>query len=82
MGLDVVQYLKMTKDLELTYRQWHDGCDGLAMVAYADLDFANDKVSGKSVYGYVVYVGGNAVTWKSKKRRLLQHLLVQQSASG
>jgi hypothetical protein len=39
----------------------------LAVVAYADSDFANDKVSGKSVYGYVVYVGGNAVTWKSKK---------------
>jgi hypothetical protein len=59
MGLDVVRYLKGAKDLELTYRQ-HDGCDGLAVVAYADSDFANDKVTGTSVYGYVVYVGGNA----------------------
>jgi hypothetical protein len=31
----------------------HDGCDGLAVVAYADSDFANDKVSGKLVYGYI-----------------------------
>jgi hypothetical protein len=54
MGLDVVWYLKGAKDLELTYR-----CDGLAVVAYADSDFANDKVSGKSVYGYVVYVEVN-----------------------
>jgi hypothetical protein len=37
------------------------------VVAYADSDYANDKVSGKSVYGYVVYVGGNAVMRKSKK---------------
>jgi hypothetical protein len=68
MGLDVVRYLKGAKDLEMPYRR-HDGCDGLAVVAYADSDFANDKVSGKSVYGYIVYVGGNAVTWKCKKAR-------------
>ena len=65
MGLDVVRYLKGAKDMELTYRR-HDG-QGMDVVAYADSDFANDKVSGKSVYGYVVYVGGNSVSWKSKK---------------
>jgi hypothetical protein len=60
MGLDVVRYLKGAKDLELTYRR-HDGCDGLAVVAYADSDFANDKASANLVnqcmplYGYVVY---------------------------
>jgi hypothetical protein len=57
MGLDVVWYLKGAEDLELTSKQ-HDGCDGLAVVAYADSDFANDKVTGTSVYGYVVYIGG------------------------
>jgi len=37
------------------------------VLAYADSDFANDNLTGKSVYGYVVYVGGNAISWKSKK---------------
>jgi hypothetical protein len=66
MGLDVARYLKGTKDLELMYG-WQDGYEDLDVVAYADSDYANDNVSGKSVYGYVVYVGGNAVMWKSKK---------------
>ena len=64
MGLDVARYLKGAKDLELTYSR-QDGYEDLDVVAYADSDYANDKVSGKSVYGYVVYVGGNAVMWKS-----------------
>jgi hypothetical protein len=52
--------------LELTYSR-RDGYEDLDVIAYADSDYANDKVSGKSVYGDVVYVGGNAVMWKSKK---------------
>jgi hypothetical protein len=39
----------------------------MSVVAHADSDFANDKVSGESIYGYIVYVEGNAVQWKSKK---------------
>jgi hypothetical protein len=66
MGLDVVQYLKGAKDLGLTYKQHKDYKD-MCVIVHADSDFANDKVSGKSIYGYVVYVGGNAITWKSKK---------------
>jgi hypothetical protein len=41
----------------------------MSVVAHADSDFANYKVTGKSIYGYIVYVGGNAVQWKSKKAR-------------
>jgi hypothetical protein len=72
MGLDVARYLKGAKDLELTYNR-QDGYEDLDVVAYADLDYANDKVSGKSVYGYVVYIGGNAVMWKSKKSSMVNH---------
>jgi hypothetical protein len=56
MGLDVARYLKGAKDLELTYSR-RDGYEDLDVVAYADSDYANDKVSRKSVYGYVAYVG-------------------------
>jgi len=66
IGLDVVRYLKGAKHMELTYRR-HEGHDDMDIIAHADSDFANDKVSGKSVYGYVIFVGGNAVQWKSKK---------------
>jgi hypothetical protein len=51
MGLDVVRYLKGAKDLELTYRRL-DGCNGLAVVAYADSDF----VEMQDAQGYVASV--------------------------
>ena len=65
LGLDVVRYLKGAQNLELTYRR-HENQE-MDIVAYADSDFANDTMTGKSVYGYVIFVGGNAVQWKSKK---------------
>jgi hypothetical protein len=63
MGLNVVKYLKGARNLELTYRK-HGSMD---MIGYADSDFANDKSDGKSIYGYAVFVGGNVVSWRSKK---------------
>jgi hypothetical protein len=60
MGLDVARYLKGAKDLELTYSR-QDIYEDLDVVAYAESDYANDKGLGKSVYGYVVYAGGNAM---------------------
>jgi hypothetical protein len=66
IGLDVVRYLKGAKDKELTYRH-HPDSSLADVVAYADSDFANDATTGKSIYGYVIYVAGNAVSWKSKR---------------
>jgi hypothetical protein len=48
MGLDVVRYLKGTKELGLTYRQYK-GCKDMSVIAHTDSDFANDKLSGKSI---------------------------------
>ena len=36
---------------------------------FSDSDFANDKVTRISVYGYVIYFCGVAVGWKSKSMR-------------
>ena len=37
--------------------------------AFSDSDFANDKETRISVYGYVIYFCGVPVTWKSKSMR-------------
>ena len=37
--------------------------------ALSDSDFANDKETRKSVYGYVIYFCGVPVAWKSKSMR-------------
>ena len=37
--------------------------------AFSDSDFANDKETRISVYGYVIYFSGVPVAWKSKSMR-------------
>ena len=37
--------------------------------AFSDSDFANDKETRISVYGYVIYFCGVPVAWKSKSMR-------------
>lgn len=62
-GMDVMRYLKGTSDLGLVFH----GSDNFELVGYADSDWANDLSTGKSVYGYSFFCGGNLVSWKSKK---------------
>nr|GEY65759.1 ribonuclease H-like domain-containing protein [Tanacetum cinerariifolium] len=47
----------------------HDS--NLSLRAYVDSDWAKCKVTRKSVTRYVVYLGSNLVSWKSKKQSVL-----------
>lgn len=41
--------------------------DALNVVGYTDADWAGDKIDRRSTSGYFTFVGGNLVTWRSKK---------------
>lgn len=59
----VLRYLQATKDLKL-------GCnrdEQLDLVAYSDADWAS-SYDRRSTTGYLIYVGGNLVSWLSKKQ--------------
>jgi len=43
----------------------------LDIVGYTDSDFAGSKLDRKSTSGYVSFVGGNLVTWRSKKQTVV-----------
>jgi hypothetical protein len=62
-GMEVLRYLSGTLNFGLIFK----GSDNFKIIAYADSDWAADRETGRSVYGYAVYVGGNLVSWKSKK---------------
>ena len=38
---------------------------------YTDADWAGDITNRKSTSGYFTFVGGNLVTWKSKKQKVV-----------
>ena len=43
----------------------------LDIMGYTDSDFAGSKLDRKSTSGYVSFVGGNLVTWRSKKQNVV-----------
>ena len=62
-GMDVLRYLKGTSKLALKY----EGSDDYNLESYGDSDWAGDLQSGKSVYGYFIFISGCLISWKSKK---------------
>ncbi|KAL1190145.1 Retrovirus-related Pol polyprotein from transposon RE1 [Cardamine amara subsp. amara] len=41
------------------------------IVGYCDADYAGDTNDRKSTTGYCTFIGGNLVTWKSKKQKVV-----------
>ena len=60
----VIKYVEKTKDYELVLdpeqgKKWE-------MKAYTDLDFAGDADNRKSISGFVIYLNGCPLAWRSK----------------
>ena len=74
---NLLRYLKGTKDLVISYGVPLTGLisdivkdipyDPLLPLGFSDSDFASDKVTSKSTYGYLFTVAGGPVSWKSKR---------------
>ena len=48
------------------------GCNkSTEIVGYCDADWAGDRVDRRSTTGYCTFIGGNLVTWKSKKQKIV-----------
>ena len=62
----ILRYVKGTKSHGLEY-----GGDSVNLTAYSDSDYAGDSESRRSTSGYVTYVGNCAVTWSSRKQRIV-----------
>jgi Reverse transcriptase (RNA-dependent DNA polymerase) len=63
----VIRYLKGTLGKGITFRKnGHTNIEG-----YSDADLAGNLIDRKSIVGYFTFVGGNLVTWKSKKQSVV-----------
>ena len=66
-ALRVLVYIKRAPGKELIYQRH----DHLRIKAYFDVGYAGDKGDQKSTTGYCTYVGGNLVTWRSRKQKVV-----------
>jgi hypothetical protein len=69
VGIQVLRYLKGTKDIGLKFQCSQDSKDSL--VGYADANWASCPESRRSVSGNLILLNGNVISWKSKKQPTL-----------
>lgn len=63
----ILAYLKSSPGKGILYsKEGH-----LDIMGYTDSDFAGSRLDRKSTSGYVSFVGGNLVTWRSKKQNVV-----------
>ena len=63
----ILRYLKGTSSRGILYEK----NDHLDTIAYMDADWAGDRDDRRSTSRYFTLVGGNLVTWKSKKQKVV-----------
>ncbi|XP_019098326.1 PREDICTED: uncharacterized protein LOC109131610 [Camelina sativa] len=50
---------------------WMGKNDNTELVGYCDADYNGDTLDRRSTTGYCTFIGGNLVTWKSKKQKVV-----------
>ncbi|GAB2292866.1 hypothetical protein Dimus_038222 [Dionaea muscipula] len=65
--LRVVKYLKNHPNLDLCYRAHGHLC----LEGFTDSDWARDPNNRRSMTGYCTFLGGNLVSWMSKKQKVV-----------
>jgi len=63
----ILRYLKSTPGKELIFSK----NDHLDIEGYKDVDWVGNLYDRKSTSGYFMFVGGNLVTWRSKKQKVV-----------
>jgi Reverse transcriptase (RNA-dependent DNA polymerase) len=63
----ILRYLKGAPGRGIYFRKYQH----LEVVGYSDADWAGCAIDRKSTAGYFTFVGGNLVTWKSKKQNVV-----------
>ena len=63
----ILKYLKGTSSRGFLFGK----NDNLELLAYTDADWGGDRDARKSTSRYFTIVGGNLVTWRSKKQKVV-----------
>ncbi len=66
VGKNLLKFLNSIKELTICYNR-KGLTNDLQPIGYYDSDFAEDKESFKSIYGYIFKFAGSPICWKSKR---------------
>ena len=74
-GLHILGYLKKYPDYGLYFKSNPDYKKGdkFKVEIYVDSSFADDPVRRHSTYGYLIFVNGNLISWRSKLTPKVAH---------
>ena len=64
----ILRYLKQSIGMGVLYKKGTH----LDIVSYSDADWAGSKGDRRSTSGYCTFLGGNLVTWRSKKQNVVE----------
>nr|GEU29321.1 ribonuclease H-like domain-containing protein [Tanacetum cinerariifolium] len=73
LAFRVLRYLKNALGKGISFNK----CDDLSIRTCVDSDWAQCKVTRKSVTGYAIFIGKSLVSWKSKKQSMLSKSSVE-----
>ncbi|KAM1277262.1 hypothetical protein ACFX13_030387 [Malus domestica] len=74
----ILRYLKMAHGRGLVFsKNGHLNVEG-----YIDADWARFITDRRSTYGYFTFVGGNLVTWRSKKQKVVARSSAEAEAEA
>ena len=65
---NILRYLKTNDNLGLVYKNNNNNID---LIAYSDADWGSDTTDRKSISGYVIYLGGNLISWSTQKQSIV-----------
>lgn len=63
----ILNYLKKTIGMGVLYKRG----SALDIISYSDTDWAGTKFGRRSTSGFCTFLGGNLVTWRSKKQNMV-----------
>ncbi|CAL8137817.1 unnamed protein product [Prunus armeniaca] len=74
----ILRYLKVTHGKGLMFSKYgHTNVEG-----YTDADWAGSATDRRSTSGYFTFVGGNLVTWRSKKQKVVSRSSAEAEYHG
>ena len=65
----LAKYVVLTKNRKLLLNPRMDKDDKWRILVFCDSDFAGDKGNRRSITGYIIYLYGCLIAWKSRAQR-------------